>query len=140
MRYGKILGAAMIASVFAMGGCGKKGGGGEKEFESYVNAVCACKDMKCVTDEGAKFAEKNKGKKGDSNAKPSKKMVDLTTKMTDCTKKITEEEMKKNMPPAPTGDTAPPAGGDQAAPPAGDTAPPAGGDQKAPEGEKPANP
>ena len=135
MRISNILGAAAVAAVFAMSGCGKKGGGGEKEFESYVNAVCACKDMKCVTDEGAKFAEKNKGKKGDSNAKPSKKMVDLTTKMTDCTKKITEEEMKKNMPPAPTGDTAPPAA--DTAPPAADTAPPAGTDQKAPEGEKP---
>src|SRR5262245_41977227 len=86
MRISNILGAAAVAAVFAMSGCGKKGGGGEKEFESYVNAVCACKDMKCVTDEGAKYAEKHKNDKGgDKNAKPSKKMVELTTKMTDCT-------------------------------------------------------
>jgi hypothetical protein len=142
MRISNILGAAAVAAVFALSGCGKKGGGAEKDFEKYVNDVCACKDMKCVTDAGTKYAEKNKGKKGDSNAKPSKKMVELTAKMADCNKKIMEEEMKKNTPPAgdpPAGD--PPAGD----PPAGDkpAGDPPAGDKPAgdpPAGDKPATP
>jgi hypothetical protein len=102
MRISNILGAASIAAVFALSGCGKKGGGAEKEFEGYVNAICACKDMKCITDEGQKYADKHKNDKpGKSDAKPSKKMIELTAKMADCNKKIMEEEMKKATPPPP---------------------------------------
>jgi hypothetical protein len=74
-------------------------GSAEQEFAAYVNAVCACKDMQCVSDVGTEFAERNKGKKGDSSARPSKKMIELTTKMVDCTKKLMEEEMKRDAPP-----------------------------------------
>jgi hypothetical protein len=112
MRISQIL---SVAVVFALSGCGKKGGGAEKEFEGYVNEVCACKDMKCITDAGAKYAEKHKNDKpGKSDAKPSKKMVELTAKMADCNKKIMEEEMKKATPPAepPPSDPPPAAGGD----------------------------
>jgi hypothetical protein len=101
---------ASMVVVFSLAGCGKKGGGAEKEFESYVNAVCACKDNACVADEAKKLAEKNKGKKaGDGSAKPSKKMVELTNKMTECTKKIAEEEAKKLQGGAGGGGGTPPA-------------------------------
>jgi len=115
MRISNVLGAAAIAAVFAFSGCGKKGGGAEKEFEGYVNEVCACKDMKCVTDAGAKFAEKHKNDKPGKASKPSKKMEELTKKMTDCTTKITEEEMKKAQGAA--GGDQGAAGGDQAGKP-----------------------
>jgi len=136
MRISKILGAAAIAAIFAMSGCGKKGGGGEKDLEQMKNEVCACKDKKdeakkCYDDVMAKWAKKNEGKKGDKNAKPSEKMKKLSEEMGKCVTDI----MSAAIPAPPAGgDVAPPAGGDTAAPPAGgDTAaPPAGGDTAAP--------
>lgn len=142
MRISKILGAAAIAAIFALSGCGKKGGSGEKDLEQMKNEVCACKDKKeeakkCYDDVMAKWAKKNEGKKGDKNAKPSEKMKKLSEEMGKCVTDI----MSAAMPAPPAGDPAAPPAGDPAAPPAGDpaappagdpAAPPAGGDQAAP--------
>jgi hypothetical protein len=83
----------------------------EKEFEAYTNEVCGCKDMKCIVEAGTKYAEKHKNDRPrDYDAKPSKRMVELVSKMADCNKKIMEEEMKRAMPPE--GDYPPPDGDD----------------------------
>ena len=133
MRISKILGAAAIAAVFALSGCGKKGGSGEKDLEQMKNEVCACKDKKeeakkCYDDVMAKWAKKNEGKKGgDKNAKPSEKMKKLSEDMGKCVTDIMSAAM-----PAPPVDPAAPPAGDPAAPPAGDPAAPPAGDPAAP--------
>jgi hypothetical protein len=51
--------------------------------------------MKCITDAGAKYAEKHKNiEPGTGDGRPSKRMVELTAKMADCNKKVMDEEMK----------------------------------------------
>jgi len=67
----------------------------EREFAGYVDAVCACDTMKCVTYVGAAFAEKHKDDRGRKLGKPSPAMIALTKRMVDCTTRITEAEMKQ---------------------------------------------
>ena len=85
----------LLAAMFLVG-CGHCGqrGGGEKEFEGYVNTVCACKDIECIREEGIRYAEKHKNvEPGQGDARPSKKMVELTAKMADCNKKVMDQAM-----------------------------------------------
>ncbi len=91
------MGIRVLLAAMFLAGCGHCGqrGGGEKELEGYVNVVCACKDMKCITDAGAKYAEKHKNiELGTRDARPSKKMVELAAKVADCNKKVMEEATK----------------------------------------------
>jgi hypothetical protein len=101
MRISNILGAAAVAAVFALSGCGKKGGGAEKEFEGYVNEVCACKDMKCITDASARYAEKHRSDKQGDLVKPSKRRLELNQKIADCNKRVMQEEPKQATPGGP---------------------------------------
>jgi hypothetical protein len=73
----------------------------DRDFRTYVDQVCACKDMKCVTDTGARFAEKYKDKQ--NVGKPTAQMTMLVDKMSECTKRLMEEEMKRAEPGPPDG-------------------------------------
>lgn len=73
MKMIRIMVAVFGLGAVALSGCSNKKA--VKLAEDMADAVCACKDMKCVADEGTKFAEKAKdlgenpqGTEGDAKA------------------------------------------------------------------------
>src|SRR5205823_685672 len=137
--------AFLAATSLASFGCKKKGGGDMlASYEKYVNAVCACKDMACVSKEGEDYAKANAEANKNPDPEAAKKMAedpkfqDLTKKMTDCTTKLATGAAggaggaAGGTPPA--GGAAPAGGSDTAAggtPPAGGAAPAGGSDGSA---------
>ena len=147
--------AFLAVSSIAAFGCKKKGGGSDMmaSYEKYVDGVCKCADMACVSKEGETYAKANAEANKNPDPEAAKKMAEdpkfqeLTKRMTECTTKLATAGAggaagaAGGTPPAggaaPAGGTegsaaaaggTPPAGGTEgsAAAPAGGT-PPAGG-------------
>ena len=63
-------------------------------YEKYVNAVCACKDMACVSKEGEDYARANAAAFKNPDPELAKKLAEdpkfqeLTKEMVDCTTKL----------------------------------------------------
>ena len=134
--------AFLAATSLATFGCKKKAGGDMMaSYEKYVNAVCACKDMACVSKEGEEYAKANAEANKNPDPEAAKKMAEdpkfqeLTKKMTDCTTKLATGAAGAAGGAAGGTPPAPPAGGSDTAaggtPPAGGAAPAGGSDGSA---------
>ncbi|MGE0550701.1 MAG: hypothetical protein AB7O24_08175 [Kofleriaceae bacterium] len=125
----KIVLAFVTALALLSFGCKKKGDGGGsdealKKLTTYKDAVCACKDVACVTSASEAYAKANAATPAKADAKPDPdlvaKMAPINKEITDCTTKITSAAAA-----APAAGSADPAAAGSADPAAAGSADPA---------------